>query len=296
MASSTSSKYWSLTNNIVWNTRSPSANAACNIKGFDTRIRNNVFDISLCNQGAANIEHRSNHDFSRNIVYANSPLKSHPDGTVGPGKDGSRCALRIGTQATMASMDNNVYYNARGSLSFAEFRKNQEYETLDKWREATRGSGGFDANSRIVDPKFVNAAARDYRLRETSEALDMGIYSIDTSSIGLLQDFPFAPASDPLQTVFLKANGRDVYVEVQPGATVTLQVSGRTKGWYVADLSNAVIRYGVDNCDVAAVPEEGKVTLRGKGRACITATVTLGEVTRSDDVVVYVGVARGARQ
>jgi len=288
----TSSKFWSVTNNIVWNTRSPSVNACCNIKGFDTRIRNNVFDISLCNHGAANIEAKSNHDFSRNIVYADSPLKAHPDGTIGPEAAGGRCALRIGAQSTMATMDNNVYYNARGALSFAEHRKNREYATLDKWREATRNSGGFDTNSRIVDPQFVDATARDYRLRETSPALDMGISSIDTGSIGLLEDFPFAPANDPLRTVFLKANGKDVYLEAQPGDVIRLELAGRTKQWYVADLSKANIRYSVDDPKVATVSEQGVVTLTGKGRVCIRATVTLEGVARSDDVVVYAGVGR----
>ena len=290
----TSSIHWSVTNNIVWNTRTPSVNASCNIKGFDTHIHNNVFDISLSNHGAANIEAKSDHDFSRNIVYANSPLKAHPDGTVGPDADGGRCALRVWAQSTMASMDHNIYYNARGSLSFAEPRKMKEYATLDKWREATQGSGGFDTNSRIVDPQFVDAAGRDYRLRETSPALDMGISSIDTNSIGLLQDFPFAPANDPLRTAFLKANGKDVYVEAKAGDAVKLQVTGRTKHWYVADLSKANIRYSADNSEVATVSDQGKVTLTGKGRVCIRATVTLGGVTRSDDVVVYAGVSRGS--
>jgi hypothetical protein len=297
---STSSKVWVITNNVVWNTRTRAANASCNLKGYEVLTRNNVFDISLGNHGAANFEGKGDFDFSRNIVYANSPLKSHPDGRIGPETGGNRHAFRLmKSRSGIARMDNNVYYNAQGAMTFAEARgKNstKEHATLDAWRKATRGTSNFDTSSRAVDPQFVDASARDYRLRETSPALDMGISSIDTSSIGLLQDFPFAPASDPLRTLFVKAKGRDVYLEAQPGDVIRLRVTGRTKQWYVADLSKASIRYTVDGSRIATVSEQGVVALTGKGRVRVSAAVTLDGVTRSDDVVIYSGVVRRARQ
>jgi len=292
------SAHATITNNVVWSTRSPSANAALMLKGVKMLARNNVFDASTFSLGGIQNQGKQHQRIHKNVFYANCPLKVHDDGRVGPEKDGDRRMFFFTRgHSMMSSMDENLYYNAQGSPRFATglVKKENINVAFDEWRKITQDKGGLDKNSRVADPQFVDAAARDYRLRETSPALDMGISSIDTSSIGLLQDFPFAPANDPLRAVFLKANNHDVYVEVQPGETVTLQVTGRTKGWYVADLSKAVIRYKVDDPEVATVSEEGKVTLRGKGRACITATVTLGGVTRSDDVVVYVGVPRGAR-
>ena len=57
-----------------------------------------------------------------------------------------------------------------------------------EWRQL-----GFDRNSVVADPLFVDAAANDYRLSEGSPARALGIESIDVSRCG-----PQQPAeSDP---------------------------------------------------------------------------------------------------
>ena len=43
---------------------------------------------------------------------------------------------------------------------------------------------GFDAGSAIMDPLFVDAAGRDFRLKPGSPALAMGMHSLDTSGVG----------------------------------------------------------------------------------------------------------------
>jgi hypothetical protein len=43
---------------------------------------------------------------------------------------------------------------------------------------------GFDAGSAIVDPLFVDAGGRDFRLKPGSPALAMGMHSLDTSGVG----------------------------------------------------------------------------------------------------------------
>jgi hypothetical protein len=58
----------------------------------------------------------------------------------------------------------------------------------EKWRAL--GGGKYDPRSRIADPRFVNAAKHDYRLRPDSPARQLGIQSIDTTKIGLKADFP----------------------------------------------------------------------------------------------------------
>ncbi len=290
--------YATVTNNIMWNTRTPAGNSGCVTKGVDMVVRNNVFDISFNSLGSMENQGQGNHDFSRNIAYADCSLKSHLDGAIGPEKDGTRRMFTLTKGlGTMGKMDNNVYYNAQGPLLFSIGAGKNKFKDMsfDQWRQTIKDKGDFDANSRIADPQFVDVSARDYRLRETSPALDLGISSIDTFSIGLLEDFPFALKNDPLRTVFLKANGKDVYLEAPKGGAIKLRVTARTKQWYVADLSKANIRYSVDDPKVATVSDQGEVTLKGNGRACITATVTQGGVTRSDDVVVYVAVARGAK-
>lgn len=81
--------------------------------------------------------------------------------------------------------DHNLYYcpslqtprmRVRGITSYAQ------------WRER-----GFDRNSILADPRFVNSAADDYSLHPDSPAFSLGFQAIDTSRIGLLtprQDIP----------------------------------------------------------------------------------------------------------
>jgi hypothetical protein len=44
---------------------------------------------------------------------------------------------------------------------------------------------GYDGDSLVADPRFVNAVEHDYRLRPDSPALGLGIRSIDLSAVGL---------------------------------------------------------------------------------------------------------------
>ncbi len=56
---------------------------------------------------------------------------------------------------------------------------------LARWREM-----GFDVGSGVVDPLFVDAEKRDFRLRRESPALEMGFVPIEIDKIGLKEDFP----------------------------------------------------------------------------------------------------------
>jgi hypothetical protein len=140
----------------------------------------------------------------------------------------------------------------------------------------------------------VNAAEHDYRLRDDSPAFEMGIHSVATDQIGLNADYPFAPKSDPLKMVSVKANGHDVYLETAPGQKVKLTVTGRGEKWFVADLSKASIKLVSDNPEVAAVKSGSSLELKKSGRAVITAAVTLDGVTKTNNVVIYNGIKRAA--
>jgi hypothetical protein len=52
--------------------------------------------------------------------------------------------------------------------------------TLDQWRAA-----GFDANSLVADPLFVDVAKDNYRLKPASPALKLGFVPIPFDKIGL---------------------------------------------------------------------------------------------------------------
>ncbi|MBM3500564.1 MAG: right-handed parallel beta-helix repeat-containing protein [Armatimonadetes bacterium] len=75
-------------------------------------------------------------------------------------------------------MNRNLYWDAASGddLDFAGIG-------LEAWREK-----GFDADSQMADPRFVDAEARDFRLQPGSPALAMGFQPIDLGEIGLYGD------------------------------------------------------------------------------------------------------------
>jgi hypothetical protein len=93
--------------------------------------------------------------------------------------------------------------------------------------------------------------------------------------------------------VSLKANGKDVFLETEPGQKVMLTVTARTEKWFTADLSKAKIKLSSDNRKVAKIGLHNSLKLKKSGRAVITVTVTLAGVTKSDTVVIYSGIKRG---
>ena len=71
--------------------------------------------------------------------------------------------------------DHNIYYcRADPTLSDNVLRELQ--------------SDGVDANSRAVDPLFVDPENGDFRLKLNSPALKLGFVSFDMSKVGLRSD------------------------------------------------------------------------------------------------------------
>ena len=73
-------------------------------------------------------------------------------------------------------MDENLYWDTShpaGDMRFGE-------ATLAQWQ-----ARGHDRHSLVADPKFVDAAHGDFRLKADSPALKLGFVPIDTSKIGL---------------------------------------------------------------------------------------------------------------
>ncbi len=97
-------------------------------------------------------------------------------------------------------IDYNLYWHAQErEMKFLGF-------TWDEWREKEGiediwYTPRMDAHSRIADPLFVDAAARDFRLQPDSPALAMGFRPIDIDAIGLYGDpqWTSLPAEHPPQ-------------------------------------------------------------------------------------------------
>ena len=113
-----------------------------------------------------------------NIVYGSSPkmAKATRNGK-GPSDEGSFAFVAI---------DKNLYGPTQGSSPTFSVSHNDTHDGVlefANWRNF-----GFDTNSVMADPLFIDAAAHDYRLQPESPARKLGIQSIDTADAGLYGD------------------------------------------------------------------------------------------------------------
>ena len=167
-----------LTNNVIYNIKHK---FAVHVRGPNHVVRNNIIDLDgpdllspftvLAGYRRANVAvdeppiHNHNYAYENNVVWSSS---------------GSIFQIRGRTdEQTFKRVDNNVYYNPDGEYSFRQV-------ALDKWRRM-----GLDAHTKFADPLFVDRENHDYRLKPESPALALGFQQIDTSEIGLKEDFPY---------------------------------------------------------------------------------------------------------
>jgi parallel beta helix pectate lyase-like protein/glycosyl hydrolase family 141 len=142
-------------NNLVYNTKTGSFHQHY---GKENVIRNNILAMSLNHQvQASRVEDHLSFTFDRNIVYWKT----------GPLLAGVWDRIRI-------KMDNNCYFNAAGKgITFGRM-------DIKTWRDK-----GYDKNSLIADPLFVDPDNHDYRLKPNSPALKLGFQPFDFSKAGV---------------------------------------------------------------------------------------------------------------
>ena len=129
----------------------------------DCLVENKIFLDSSVYQydDSMNADSRGN-VFQRNIVGF-----SRPDASL----------LRVTSREGIKRLDENLYFlRGHGPLKVAGF----EAGSFEKWRAA-----GFDRNSVIADPLFVNVDQGDYRLRPESPAWKLGFKPIPFEKIGI---------------------------------------------------------------------------------------------------------------
>lgn len=147
-----------LENNVVYRTKDGGFHQHY---GRDNIVRNNVLAFS-CGRGQivrSRQEPHKSFSFERNIVYYTQPPLM-----------GSRWGGQGGFE-----LDYNLYFDATGRPP--EFPGGL---TLKQWQ-----AKGHDVHSIAADPKFVDPARYDFRLRPDSPAIKLGFQPIDTSTIGL---------------------------------------------------------------------------------------------------------------
>ena len=145
-------------NNLVYNTKTGSFHQHY---GKENIIRNNIFAFSEQHQlQATRVEKHLSFTFEKNIVYwKTGPLLAGPWDKV------------------KINMDKNCYWEASGrEVDFVGM-------SLQQWREK-----GYDANSIIADPLFVDANNLDFRLKPDSPAFKLGFKPFDYSQAGVYGD------------------------------------------------------------------------------------------------------------
>jgi len=169
-----------ITNNIIYNVVHK---YGIHVRGPNHVVRNNIIDFEGSAKGGlppftilagyrrTNVAvdeppiHNHNYTYENNIVWSSS-------GSI------FRIRGKFDTE-TFRKVDNNVYYNPDGTYSFRQV-------TLDRWRRME-----LDTHTKFADPLFVDRENHDYRLKPASPALTLGFQNIDTSRIGLKEDFPY---------------------------------------------------------------------------------------------------------
>lgn len=144
-----------------------------------------INNISAYNGFGLGIDSERTNIFQYNIVYLGekgTPFRDIPE-----------------WQSYNKIIDYNVYWReGEEPVKFLKY-------TWDEWRklEGIKDiwyTPVMDAHSRLADPKFVDAAGRDFRLQPDSPALALGFQPIDMSGVGLYGDEKWTslPAKYPL--------------------------------------------------------------------------------------------------
>jgi len=161
---------FSVYGNVVYN----AASGGLMIQGGkDNKVYNNVFmdngphrQIMIANF----MDNSRGTEFHGNIVGYSDPKS---------------VLLYFGRNAkeSIARWDENLYWlSGAGEIkvySPGEDAYAQWFRPLETWRGL-----GFDQQSAVADPQFVNPAKHDYRLKATSPALKLGFEPIDLSTVG----------------------------------------------------------------------------------------------------------------
>lgn len=134
--------------------------------GFDNVVENNIFVDGEKQQ----VEWNGQADMRRNTFTNNIVVYRSPDASYQRSSGWNPAVLK--------ECDRNVVWWTGGDL--AQATSPTPAGTWAKWQEL-----GFDENSRIADPRFVDAAKDDYRLQPNSPAWGLGFKRIPVEQIGV---------------------------------------------------------------------------------------------------------------
>ena len=136
--------------------------------GYETVVENNIFVDGQRSQIYWNPWSGRNmhgHRCERNIL-------------VSPGRGADIYRIGGGFEDHRVGFGDNLVWAGEASPAISGIPGLRKKDAWDAWT-----AGGHDEGSRVADPQFVDAANRDYRLKPTSPASEMGIKAIDRKSV-----------------------------------------------------------------------------------------------------------------
>lgn len=168
--------YWRVSHNTVWGLIGrTTANEAAFIKGIGHVIENNVLIVDQNTDSGIGSDYyvktgevTRDLTFRRNIIYIESDR-------------GAAMHFWNWSDDRVKHSDHNLFYSPHGRVTIYGGIADQN---LGVWQKH------YDQHSLILDPRFINAGKRDYRLKEDSPAFKLGFEKIDYDSIGLRDDYP----------------------------------------------------------------------------------------------------------
>ena len=170
-----------ITNNIIY---SIDHKFGVHVRGPNHIVRNNIIDFDgpdllspftvVAGSRRANVAVDKRPIWNHHYTYANNIVWSS-SGSI------FRLAGKP-DQNTFKHVGDNVYYTPDGHCSFGRVRG---WDTWKDWQNR-----GLDVGTKCADPLFVDRENHDYRLKPESPALALGFQEIDTSQIGVKEDFP----------------------------------------------------------------------------------------------------------
>jgi hypothetical protein len=169
--------YFTVTNNIIWEVIGKAPTSSVYAKGIGNKLDNNIFIVSDKNTAAVSSlfmadERADNHVYTHNIYYFE-------------GSSGAIYDFYNWSEDRVTESDYNIFWKPKGDLAM---NGQSPAKTFDEWKKILRNK--YDQHSIVADPMFVDPANRNYHLQPDSPALKLGFKDIDTSEIGLKDDFP----------------------------------------------------------------------------------------------------------
>ncbi|HOQ05426.1 MAG TPA: right-handed parallel beta-helix repeat-containing protein [Anaerohalosphaeraceae bacterium] len=147
-------------------------------------VRNNIFAFGRLHQLSRGVvEPHISCFFERNIVYFETGTLFDGIWNDKPYEFYYRPSAPAEKTESTFEMDWNLYFNPNQPLEQVRFGG----RTFEEWKKF-----GKDVHSRWADPLFLDAKARDFRLRLDSPALELGFRPIDPDCAGPRRPIPDA--------------------------------------------------------------------------------------------------------